>query len=140
MSEASEQQKRPSALAEWSRKFLHAFRGIRIGSRGQNSFLVHIPTACFVLAAAAQLHVSTLEWCILVLCITIVFATELMNTALEHLAKAVTKEFNPHVRDALDIASAAVLITALGAAVVGALIIGMNFGVTQGWWTKTVIG
>jgi diacylglycerol kinase len=123
----------------WSKKFQRAFRGIRVGGRGQNSFLVHVPVACFVLAAAAQLHVSSLEWCVLVLCITLVFAAELFNTAIEHLAKAWTSEFNPHIRDSLDIASAAVLITAVGAMVIGALILGLRIGVMMGWWTLTVI-
>ena len=123
----------------WSKKFRHAFRGLRIGSRGQNSFLVHIPVACFVLAAAIQLHVSPLEWCILVLCIASVIGAELFNTAIEHLAKAVTKEFNPHVRDALDIASAAVLVVSLGAAVIGILVLGFRIGVMLGWRTITVI-
>lgn len=123
----------------WSKKFRHAFRGLRIGSRGQNSFLVHIPVACFVLAAGAQLRIDTLSWCILVLCIVVVMSAELFNTAIEHLAKATTEEFNPHVRDSLDVASAAVLVIALGAAVVGALILGTYFGVSMGWWTLTVI-
>ncbi|MCA9212564.1 MAG: diacylglycerol kinase family protein [Planctomycetales bacterium] len=125
--------------SKWSQKFLHAFRGLRIGSRGQDSFLVHIPVACFVLAAAAQLHVNTISWCILVLCIVTVLSAELFNTAIELLAKAITDEFNPHIRDALDIASAAVLVIALGAAVVGALILGTHFGVEMGWWTLTII-
>ena len=123
----------------WSTKFRHAFRGLRIGSKGQNSFLVHIPVACFVLAAAVQLHVSPLEWCILALCITVVIAAELFNTAIEHLAKAVTSEFNSHVRDSLDIASAAVLVMSLGAAVIGVLVLGFRIGVMLGWRTITVI-
>jgi diacylglycerol kinase len=45
------------------------------------------------------------------------------NTAIEHLARAVTREPNPEVRDALDVASAAVLMAALGAAVVGAMLL-----------------
>lgn len=118
----------------WSKKFRHAFRGLREGGRGQNSFLVHIPVACFVLAAAVQFQVSTLEWCILVVCITIVVSAELFNTAIESLAKAITDEYDPNIRDALDIASAAVLIMAVGAAVVGALIIGLRIGVAWGWW------
>ena len=123
----------------WLRKFRHAFRGIRIASRGQNSFLVHIPVACFVLAVAAQLHVSTTEWCMLVLCVTLVISAELFNTAMEHLAKAITTEFNPRVRDALDISSAAVLIAALGASVVGALIFWLRYGVENGWWINSTI-
>lgn len=119
----------------WSQKFLCAFRGLRVGSRGQNSFFVHLPAACFVLAAAAQLKVTTVEWCLLVICITLVLAAELFNCALETLSRAVTTQFNEQVRDALDISAAAVLVTALGSIVVGGLILGFRFGHYVGWWS-----
>jgi diacylglycerol kinase len=120
--------------AGWSQKFLRALRGLRVGSQGQSSFFVHVPTACFVLAAAAQLHVTPIEWCILVLCIAIVLTAELFNCALERMARAVTREYDEQVRDALDIAAAAVLVAALGAAVVGSLILGFRLGGYLGWW------
>jgi diacylglycerol kinase len=91
--------------------------------------------ACFVLAAAAQLRVTTLEWCLLVICITVVLTAELMNAALETIARAITDQFHPQVRDALDIAAAAVLVAAIGSMVVGTLILGFRLGVYLGWWT-----
>lgn len=124
----------------WSQKFLCAFRGLRVGSRGQSSFFVHIPTACFVLAAAAQFRVTTVEWCILVLCITVVLTAELMNTAIESLARAVTSEYDPRVRDALDIGAAAVLVASLGAMAIGTLILGFRLGVFLGWWPLPAYG
>ena len=64
------------------------------------------------------------EWCLLLLCITIVLAAEMFNSALESLAKAVADKPDPHVGRALNIGSAAVLIAAIGAATVGAIIFG----------------
>jgi diacylglycerol kinase len=96
--------------------------------------------ACFVLAAAAQLRVTTIEWCLLVVCITIVLSAELLNAAMETLARAVTDQFNPQIRDALDIAAAAVLVAALGSVVVGSLILGFRLGVYLGWWTLPAYG
>ena len=123
--------------AGWSQKFLRAIRGLRVGSRGESSFFVHVPTACFVLAAAAQLRVTRLEWCILVLCIALVFTAELLNCALERLAQAVTGEYDERVRDALDVAAAAVLVAALGSVVVGTVILGYRLGIFLGWWQLT---
>ncbi|MDG2382846.1 MAG: diacylglycerol kinase [Pirellulaceae bacterium] len=125
--------------SSWSHKFLCAFRGLRIGSQGQSSFFVHLPMACFVLAAAAQLRVTTIEWCVLVLCITIVIAAELINGALETIARAITLEHNSHIRDALDIGSAAVLVAALGSVVVGGLILGLRFAIYMGWSSLSTI-
>lgn len=53
----------------------------------------------------------------------IVLAVEMFNSSIEALARAVTEDFNPHIRDALDIASGAVFVAVLGAATVGLLIL-----------------
>jgi diacylglycerol kinase (ATP) len=103
-------------------KFAASFRGLLLGIRGDSSFLVHLPAAVGVVAAGAYFQVSTVDWCLLVLCIAIVLAAELFNSALESLAKAVTRAEDPHVARALDIASGAVLMSSVGAAVVGLLI------------------
>ena len=110
----------------WLRKFACAFRGIAVGIREQNSFYVHFPVTAAVLAAAWWLEVSRTEWCLLLLCIAGVVTCELFNSAIEHLAKAITREENPHLRDALDAASGAVLVAAMAAAGVGCLTLAAN--------------
>jgi diacylglycerol kinase len=113
----------PKGSNSWSRKFACAFRGIVVGIREQNSFYVHLPVTVGVIAAAWWLGVSRIEWCLLVLCIGAVVASEMFNTAIEHLARAVSREENPHLRDALDAASGAVLVGALTAAGVGSVVL-----------------
>jgi diacylglycerol kinase len=104
-------------------KFRCAFRGIAIGSRRQSSFLVHLVVAGLVIGAGAWLEVTQVEWCLLALCIALVLALELFNGALESLARAIDRRHNEHLRDALDIASGAVLAGAIGTAVVGIVIL-----------------
>jgi diacylglycerol kinase len=106
----------------WIRKFRCAFRGMKLGVRGQVSFFVHFFFAAAVVAAGLVLQVSLVEWCILVACISAVLTAEMANTAVEHLARAVDERENPHLRDALDIGSAAVLLAAIGAVLIGAII------------------
>ncbi len=91
--------------------------------RTQNSFWVHLPVAVAVIIGAALHGVSRLEWAILILCIAVVLAAELFNSAIEHLAQAITDEESPHLRDALDVAGGAVLVASLGALTVGSLIL-----------------
>jgi diacylglycerol kinase len=62
------------------------------------------------------------EWGVVGLCVIVVLVAELFNTALEELAKAVDPASNPHIRDALDVASTAVLVAALGSVALGALV------------------
>jgi diacylglycerol kinase len=106
----------------WSSKFSDAFRGWRDAMRGQSSFSIHFAAALAVLVAAAILRVDPIEWCLLIGCIAVVFVAELFNTSLELLAKAITAEQHPAIRQALDVAAAAVLFAACGSAVVGAIV------------------
>ncbi len=108
----------------WFRKFSDAGRGCWLGMRGQSSFAMHFLIALVVLALAAWLRVERWEWIALLLCITAVLCAELFNSAIEDLARAITRDHDPHVGRALDIASGAVLIAAIGSAVVGVLILG----------------
>ena len=115
----------------WARKFQLAARGVVWAFRTQVNFRVHLALAVAVIAAAAYLQCSLVEWCVLVLCIMTVLAAETFNTALEHLARAVTREHNEEIRNALDTAAGAVLLTAVGAATVGAAILSHRL---MEWW------
>lgn len=106
----------------WLRKFANAFRGVSIAPRRQSSFAVHAIVGILVVAGGAYFQVTATEWCLLVLCIASVLAAELFNTAIERLARAITQDHDPNIGDALDIASGAVLLAALGSATVGAII------------------
>ena len=67
-------------------------------------------------------RVSTLEWLALVLAMTIVMSLEAMNSALEFAVDLASPELHPIAGKAKDVASAAVLIAAIGACVVGAIV------------------
>ena len=125
---------RPLAPRTWIGKFGDAFRGIARAVLGQSSFAVHIPAALGTLALAAVLRVSLIEWCVLAGAIGAVLAAEVINTSIEMLAKAVTDDFDPHIRDALDIASAGVMVTVVTAVVIGTLLIGNRVGILFGMW------
>lgn len=109
-------------LRKWILKFYLAGRGVRLGIEGQNSFVVHLPMAALVILLAIVLRCELWQWCALLICIGLVLAAELANSAIEELAKALCDSHNPGVGRALDIASGAVLVASLAAASVGAII------------------
>ena len=113
-----------SVSARWHRKFANALRGMRVGIRDQSSFYVHFSAMLVVVGLASWLGVSRAEWLVLVLCITGVFTAELFNSAIEHLARAITRDEHPEIRDALDVASGAVLLASIGAAIIGLTVLG----------------
>ena len=124
----------PSPERSWSSKFRDAFRGVKAGVRGQSTFFVHFFAAAAVIVAGAVLRVDLVEWCLLLLCIAIVLAAEMFNSALESMAKAITHESHPHLGNSLDIAAAAVLVASIGASIVGAIIFADRLGILLGWW------
>jgi len=118
---------RPPADRSWARKFADALRGLKIALRSEINFFVHFFVAVIAGVAGGIVTMTDERWCIYILCVTVVLAAELFNTAIERLARAVTREEHPEIRDALDIAAGAVLMTSIGAGIVGVLMIGWPF-------------
>ncbi|MFM8954014.1 MAG: diacylglycerol kinase [Planctomycetaceae bacterium] len=108
----------------WQRKFADAFRGCSRAFRSQSSFAVHVTVAVVVVAAAAWFRVTAVEWCLLALAMGGVLGAEVFNTAIESLARGPGSRRHPRLRDALDMASAAVLVAVATAAVVGVVVFG----------------
>ncbi len=118
----------------WWEKFRDAFVGLKLGVRGQSSFFLHVFSAATVIVLAAILGVSLIEWCLLLLCIAGVLTAEMLNSAMESMAKAITDQHDPHLGIALDVGSAAVLLASTGAATVGTIIFANHLGMLVGWW------
>ncbi|MCA9102879.1 MAG: diacylglycerol kinase [Pirellulales bacterium] len=123
----------PKRQRTWHDKFHDAFRGAKRGIRGQSSFFVHFFAATLVVAAALALDASRIEWCVLLICITIVMTAEMFNSALEHMARAIGDDYHPALGNALDIGSAAVLTASIGAATVGCVVFIYRIGVLMNW-------
>lgn len=87
-----------------------------------------------VVAAGVVLGVSLIEWCVLLVCIFGVLTTEMFNSSLESMAKAITGESDPHLGNSLDIGSAAVLVASLGRSLIGTIILGNRLAILLGWW------
>jgi diacylglycerol kinase (ATP) len=104
------------------RSFRHALSGIWRMIQCQHNAWIHAAATLGVLVAGFLLHISTADWCWVVLAISTVWTAEALNTAFEFLADAASPEFHPLVRDAKDVAAGAVLLTAIAAAVIGAII------------------
>ncbi len=118
----------------FSSKLRWAASGLLWGIRTQANFVIHLAVAAAVVVAGVALRVTLVEWCVLALCITLVSAAELFNTAIEHLARAICHEHTEELRHALDTSAGAVLMAAIGAAVTGAVVFGYRLGVLLQWW------
>lgn len=105
------------------KKFWHSFRyaaqGIASAFKSELNMKVHSGFAVLVLAAAAVFGLPPASWMLLVLAITLVLTTELLNTAIEATIDLVSPEIHPLAKKAKDTAAGAVLLTAVFAVITG---------------------
>lgn len=83
---------------------------------------LHLVAAMAVLGLGVFFEITRLEWCVLILTIAAVWITEALNTAVECLGDAVTREHDALIGRAKDISAGAVLIAAAAAVITGGLI------------------
>lgn len=104
--------------------FRYAFDGLTFAWRTQRTLRIHLVAAVAVTAIILLLPLERGETAALVLAVTAVIGAELLNTAVEALVDLlVEREHHRAAKVAKDVAAAGVLVTAAGAAVVGALIL-----------------
>jgi len=104
------------------KSFGYALQGLGFALATQMNFRVHLFAALAVIGLGLFLGVSGEDWRWLIVAIALVLAAELMNTAFEHLCNIVQPELHASVKAAKDVAAGAVLVTAIAAAIIGALV------------------
>lgn len=110
-----------------SKSFLHslgyALNGIKTVLQTERNFRTHTVLTILVIILGFYFHVKSLEWAVLILCISLMLVVESLNTAIEYLvdiwAEGIYSEKAKLVKD---IAAGACLISAVGTAVTGIII------------------
>ncbi len=110
-------------MPHWIAKFRYAIQGIAHALRSHSSFAVHVPVAAVVIALAVWLRLEPWRWAALLICIGMVLALELINTAIEMLVHVLHPGRDPRIGRVLDFAAAAVLVAAVTAAIVGLIVL-----------------
>lgn len=100
-----------------------AIEGILYAVRSQRHMRNHFLAAFAILMAVLLLRVSTLEFTLLAISVFFVLCAELFNTAIEICVDLVSPDYHPLAKAAKDVAAGAVLTAAIGAAVMGYLIL-----------------
>jgi diacylglycerol kinase (ATP) len=102
--------------------FNFAAEGIIHVLRTQRNLRIHFLAAVIVLVVALVVSVSKLELIALLLAISFVFITEMINSAIEQAIDVATTSFDPLAKLAKDIAAGAVLIATVNAVAIGYLV------------------
>ena len=105
--------------------FRFAFAGIWHTFRTQRNAKIHTGITLAVLLLGGWLRISAGDWAILALTIGVVFAAEILNTAVEALVDLVSPEYHDLAKVAKDAAAGAVMALAIAAIAVGLLVLGV---------------
>lgn len=100
----------------------YAVAGLVTLVKTQPNARIHLAATIAVIALGVALQLAGWEWATIVFAMAIVWITETLNTAIEFLCDAVTKEIHPLIRNAKDIAAGGVLVAATAAAAAGVIV------------------
>ncbi len=104
------------------RSFKYAFNGIIIMLRDDHNGRIHLFAAACAIVAGYFFKISVYEWLAIVLAIGMVISLEIVNSSVEKLADFVSPDKHEVIKRVKDLSSAAVLVGAIAAFVIGLLI------------------
>lgn len=100
----------------------NALVGVLNTIQTEQNFRIQLLISVMVLLGGIGFKLSTPEWTIIIFCISLVLALELMNTAIENVVDLVTNDYHPLAKKAKDAAAASVLIFSVATAIIGCII------------------
>ncbi len=95
------------------RSFRYAYEGLQYSLSTQRNMKFHFLVSFIVLVSALVFHLSRIEILFLMLSITLVILSELINTAIEKTVDLAMPKHHPVAKIAKDVAAASVLIAAI---------------------------
>lgn len=107
---------------KWLRSFRYAYEGIKYALSTQRNMKFHFMVAFGVMILALFFHLSKLEILFILLSVTLVIVTELINTGVEKAVDLAMPQKHPLAKIAKDVAAASVLVSAVFAVVVGLIV------------------
>jgi diacylglycerol kinase (ATP) len=115
-------------LGRVARAARYSWAGLRAAVRHEAAFRQELLVAVPLLVAAPFLAPGRWQLLAMVASVVAVLVVELLNSAIEALADAVTLELQPLLGRAKDLGSAAVMLTLLGVPFTWALVLVPGFG------------
>ena len=104
------------------RSIKFALEGILLVLKSQQNAWIHFVATALVVLGGLTFEITATQWAIIILAIAIVWVAEALNTAFELLCDVTNPEFHPVVKKAKDVSAGAVLISAVGAVIVGLIV------------------
>jgi len=102
--------------------FVDAAKGLAETIRTQFNIRTHFVITLIGIGLAFYLHLSAVEWSLIIVAIAVVWIAELFNTSIEYFSDFVSPEFNYLVGKVKDISAAAAFVAAMASLSIGLII------------------
>lgn len=104
------------------KSFNHAIDGIHYALRSDQNLVIHFFSAFVIILLSILFRISAYEMAILGVTILVVISTEMLNSSVEKMVDLITKEHRTEAKIAKDVSAGMVLLTSIGALIIGVLI------------------
>lgn len=118
----SKGKKKKYSIKRFFKSFSYAIKGIISALKTEQNLLIDFIVAIVTILLGIYLKLSTIEFCIVLLAISIVISMELVNTSIEYAIDMAMPEIHPLAKISKDVASGAVLFSAIMSLVIGIII------------------
>ena len=109
-------------MSRISTSLRHAIEGIGAGFKSCENMKIHGGISILVLIGGLFFAIHAWEWAAIVICIALVIALELINSAIEEIVNIVKPEIHPKAKFIKDVSAGAVLVASFGALAVSIII------------------
>ncbi len=109
-------------MRDLRQSFVHAFHGLVFCLKHERNFRIHICAAVLTILLGFIVRFSAIEFVLLILTISSVMVTEILNTMIEKTIDTFTNKFSPTAKVVKDASAGAVFICAIVSVIVGLIL------------------
>lgn len=102
--------------------FINAFNGLGNFFMRERNGRIELGAAVITAVFGFWLHISAMEWIIVLICIGLVISLEMLNSAVEKLCDMVHAEYHPVIKIVKDVSAGAVLVASIISAIIACII------------------
>lgn len=100
----------------------YARNGLKLIYKNERNFRIDLLVTVLVICAGIFFQISHFEWIAISLVVSMVFISEVMNSAIEALCDTVCQDFKVNIKYAKDVSAGAVLVSALVSVITGIIV------------------
>lgn len=88
----------------------YSLNGIKVYIQDGKSFILYAFCTLLEIICGFLFKVNGLEWILIICMLGVILSVEILNTAIENVCDALTKEYNPYIKAAKDCGSGATFV------------------------------